>query len=103
MAAAERVTSSGVVDQFENDTRIAGVPFHSVPPTQQVPSAWMAAIAAAVRSGSASLTSTWLSTTSLRMLIPGYSSSSSAIWRASAQQRSTNSATPRRPSVSRTA
>src|SRR3954467_14334038 len=40
---ADRATSSAVVDQFENDTRMAGSPFQAVPPTQHVPSAWIAA------------------------------------------------------------
>src|SRR3954451_11929745 len=65
ITAADRATSSAVVDQFEIDTRIAGSPFQVVPPTQHVPSAWIAASASAVPLGSSSRTSTWLSTTSL--------------------------------------
>src|SRR3954453_2186590 len=64
--AADRATPPAVVDQFENDTRMAGRPFQVVPPTQHVPSAWIDARASAVALGSSSPTSTWLSTTSLR-------------------------------------
>ena len=38
MAAAESLTSSSVVRQFETEMRIACSPFHSVPPSQHVPS-----------------------------------------------------------------
>src|SRR3954449_896105 len=90
ITAADRATSSAVVDQFENDTRMAGSPFQAVPPTQHVPSAWIDARASAVALGSSSPISTWLSTTSLRTRMPGAASSASAICRARAQQRSTN-------------
>ena len=72
MAAAERSTSASVVDQFENDTRRTSRPPQRVPPSQQVPSRWIAAIAARLAASSpARRTSTWLSTTSLRTSAPG--------------------------------
>ena len=65
IAAAERSTSASVVDQFETLIRIASRPRQTVPPTQHVPSAWIRATAL----GGAA-TSTWLSTTSLRISAP---------------------------------
>ena len=46
IAAAERSMSAFVVAQFEIDTRSTYSPFHVVPPSQHVPSRWIAAIAA---------------------------------------------------------
>jgi hypothetical protein len=106
IASAERSMSSSVVDQLEMEIRIAPRPCQTVPPAQHVPSRWIAAITAAVRSsalrsssvGSAKRTRTWLRTTSLRIVTPGAAASRSAIRRASAQHRSTSWATPDRPS-----
>src|SRR5262249_2237438 len=95
-AAAERSTSSRVVRQFETEMRIACSPCQSVPPSQQVPSSCTRRITSAVRSPSSKRTSTWLSTTSLRIVAPP-SSSSLAKSRACSQLRSTISATPLRP------
>ena len=50
IAAAERSMSASVVAQFEIDTRSTYSPFHVVPPSQHVPSRWIAAIAARVAS-----------------------------------------------------
>jgi hypothetical protein len=50
MASAERSTSSSVVVQFAIDTRSTWWPCQVVPPSQQVPSRWMAATAARLAS-----------------------------------------------------
>ena len=47
--------------------RIAVRPCQTVPPHQHVPSAWTPAITRSVSAGSPNETSTWLSTTSLRI------------------------------------
>ena len=65
IAAAERSTSAVVVGQPDTLIRIAERPRQTVPPAQHVPSACTRAIA----SGSQA-TSTWLSTTSLRISAP---------------------------------
>ena len=98
IASADRSMSASVVAQLETEMRMAAMPCHVVPPAQHVPSSWTAAMTARVRSSlSSKRTSTWLSTTSLRIAISS-APRRSAMRRASAQQRSTRSATPSRPS-----
>ena len=75
IAAADRSMSAGVVDQFEMEMRIAACPCHFVPPAQHAPSACTRPITSCVSAAAASssapgalnCTSTWFSTTSLRM------------------------------------
>ena len=50
IAPAERSRSSSVVAQFEIDTRTTYSPFQVVPPSQHVPSRWIAATAARLAS-----------------------------------------------------
>ena len=70
MAARLASTSAAVVAHDDTLIRIAVRPCHSVPPHQHVPSCWMRAITARVRSGEPNDTSTWLMTTSLRISWP---------------------------------
>ena len=68
IASRLRSTSSSVVAHEETLMRIAVRPCQTVPPHQQVPSACSAGDhARASPSGSPNETSTWLSTTSLRI------------------------------------
>ena len=91
--------SASVVCQFDTDTRTAARPCHTVPPSQASPSACTPATTARVTSSSPEKRrSTWLSTTSLSTSTPGSASIAAASRRACAQQRSTRSATPARPS-----
>ena len=96
-AATLRSMSSSVVHQPLTLTRMARTSCQVVGPHQQVPSSWTAAITASVRSAGPNDTSTWLSTTSFSTSKPA-SRIPSANRRASAQLRSTSSATPSRPS-----
>ena len=77
--------------------RIAARPLQKVPPHQQVPSRCTLRITSAVVASSPNATSTWLSTTSLRISHPD-SRSRSANRRAWRQLCSTSSSTPSRPS-----
>ena len=100
--AAERSMSSSVVFQFDTEMRIAGSPFHRVPPAQQTPSAWTYSITAGdtlVPSGSPKRASTWFSTTSLRMVTPASRSRIEAMCEAARQQRSIRASIPERPNV----
>lgn len=58
IAATLRSTSSSVVAQHDTEMRMALCPCHSVPPHQQVPSDWMAAITRRVSSALPKETST---------------------------------------------
>src|ERR1051326_9126075 len=58
MASTLRSTSSSVVAQQETEMRMAVCPCHTVPPHQQVPSAWIPAITRRVSSGVPNETST---------------------------------------------
>src|SRR5690606_22544907 len=102
IASTDRSTSASVVVALETEIRIRRRPRHVVPPIQQVPSRWTAAITRSVVASSPKLTSTWLSTTWLHTSNPA-AASPSANRRASAQHRSTRSATPERPSSRRAA
>src|SRR3546814_11987789 len=70
MAAAELSTSASLVAQELMLIRIAARPFQVVPPHQQVPSSWIAAMTRCVRASSPKATTTWLSPTSLRLPAP---------------------------------
>ena len=48
IAATEASTSSSSVDQLETEIRIAARPCQTVPPSQQVPSAWTRAMTSRV-------------------------------------------------------
>src|SRR3546814_6191909 len=87
MAAAELSTSASLVAQELMLIRIAARPFQVVPPHQQVPSSWIAAMTRCVRASSPKATTTWFSTTSLRISAPP-ALSSPAICRAWRQLRS---------------
>ncbi len=67
MASRLVSTSAAVVDQLQTLMRIARRPCQTVPPHQQVPSRWISSITRAVDSSSPKETSTWFSTTSLRI------------------------------------
>src|SRR6266700_1519489 len=100
IAATDRSTSASVVDQLDTEIRAAATPRQTVPPNQDVPSAWAAAMTRrVVSSESPKRTTTWLSTTSFSTSTPGTAASCSAKRRASAQHQSTRSATPERPSM----
>ncbi len=87
-----------VVDQFVVENRTASRPFQCVPPSQQVPSACTRALTSCVTSSeSPNRTTTWFSTTSLRISTPGSAAIRPANRRAFAQQRSTRSAMPSAP------
>jgi hypothetical protein len=93
--------SSPVVDQFGTENRIAGLPCQLVPPSQQVPSCWTRSITAA---GSAPGPEEHLVQHHVvKQLHRAAAASSAAASRASAQHRSINSATPRRPGERRAA
>src|SRR6266498_435555 len=51
---------------------IAVIPFHTVPPHQQVPSSWIFLMILFVRSASPKETSTWLSITSFKIRNPAF-------------------------------
>src|SRR3546814_14109825 len=59
MAAAELSTSASLVAQELMLIRIAARPFQVVPPHQQVPSSWIAAMTRCVRASSPKATNTW--------------------------------------------
>ena len=67
IAATLRSMSSSVVAQQDTLIRMAAWPCHSVPPHQQVPSLWSAAITRLVAAACPNETSTWFSTTSFRI------------------------------------
>ena len=80
--AADRSMSCAVVDQFEIAIRMAGSFSQVVPPTQHTPSCCTRVMTAGVTfSPDRALirTSTWFSTTSFRIVIPGCALSDSAI------------------------
>ena len=87
--------SSSVVDQFETENRMAGLPCQLVPPSQQVPSRWTRSSTAA---GSAPGTrnSTWFSTTSFSSSTAPPAVSSAAASLASAQHQA-GGRTPQSP------
>jgi len=58
MATRLRITSASVVAQEETLIRMALRPFHTVPPHQHVPSAWIACITRSVVTSSPNDTST---------------------------------------------
>ena len=95
-AARLRSTSSSVVAHEETLMRIAARPFQCVPPHQQVPSRCTPRMTSVVTRSSPNATSTWLSTTSLRISKPA-SRSPAANRRAWRQLRSTSSSRPSRP------
>src|SRR5712691_27052 len=69
---ADRSTSSSVVDQFDTEIRIASLPCHRVMPSQQTRSSCTSCSASRVAASAspfcgATRTSTWFSTTSLRI------------------------------------
>ncbi len=105
IAAADRSTSSSVVDQFEIDTRIAARPCQVVPPTQHVPSAWTRAMtsrtcaSASMPGGESNATNTWFNTTSFSTRTFGAAASVAAMRRAWRAQPSTSAAIPERPSA----
>ena len=92
-----RSTSASVVDQFDTEIRSRRSPRQVVAPIQHVPSSWIARSSRSVRSASPTRTSTWLRTTSFTTSTPSSASRRVAKRRASAQQRSTSSATPDAP------
>src|SRR5436190_1723717 len=93
MTAGPPSTSSSGIAHDETLMRMAVCPCQIVPPHQQVPSAWIAAITRLVVSASPNDTSTWLSTTSFSTLQPA-AASPSAKRRAWRQVRSIRSANP---------
>src|SRR6185312_9890038 len=96
IASTERSASASVVLQFDTEIRIAARPCHVVPPSQHVPSSWTAETTRRVNAsvaasspppGGENRTSTWLSTTSFRIVTPSADLRPPAIRRASEQHR----------------
>src|SRR5215510_5320876 len=101
IASKLRSTSSSVVAHEETLMRIAARPCHTVPPHQQVPSAWIASITRRVVSSSPKETSAWLSTTSFSISYPAARNPSAKrdAWRQHLSIRSASPALPRERSA----
>src|SRR5438045_3483460 len=89
--------SSVVVIHDETLIRMAGLPFHTVPPHQQVPSSWISCMILFVSSASPKQTRTWFKDTTLRISNPAFCRLA-ANNLAHVQHLSINSTTPSLPS-----
>jgi hypothetical protein len=101
MAVADWRTSSPVVDQFETENRITGLPCQLVPPGRPVPPCWTHSITAA--DSAPGPEEHLVQHHVVKQLHRATAASSAVASRASAQHRSINSATPRPPGERRAA